>query len=195
MSVIRLQDQFEQTCSEMNSSRLQFCSTSRVGGLLRMLAASLLLVAAQSTALAHAIGIEAKLKEGKVSVEAYYDDDTPASGARVVVEGSDAKVTLEGVTDERGMWSFPVPSPGIYVIRLHAEDGHSTRTRITIPGPGIRDELATTPSDLPISDSPSRATFTGPMRWVMTALGLMLIAGATWFLQRVSRYRQARTQA
>ena len=80
----------------------------------RFLAAAVLL-ALPAAASAHALGAEAKLKGGRVHLEAYYDDDTAADGARVKAEGG-GKVVAEGRTDEKGRWSFAAPPAGTDIV-------------------------------------------------------------------------------
>jgi hypothetical protein len=147
---------------------------------------------------AHGIGIEAKLKGGTVVVEAFYDDDTSAPGAAVTVEDDAKKVVVEGKTDAQGKWSFPAPKPGKYTVRVNAGDGHIARTTITIPpnetAPPTESGEQGKGADvgITISEGPTRSQFTGPMRWVMAAVGLALIATLTLLAGWISRrYRKA----
>ena len=61
---------------------------------------------------AHAIGVDARIVEDKVRVEAYFDDDTPARDAKVEVLDGEKVVVAEGRTDEKGYWTFAKPKPG-----------------------------------------------------------------------------------
>jgi hypothetical protein len=75
-------------------------------------AALLLWLLFAGSASAHALGVEARLKDGRVVVEAFYDDDTPARDARVVVRDEDRTAVAEGRTDGDGRWSFATPPAG-----------------------------------------------------------------------------------
>jgi hypothetical protein len=145
---------------------------------------------------AHSIGIEAKLKGTMITVEVYYDDDTPAVDAKVAVEDSAKGVIAEGKTDAKGEWSFASPSPGKYIVRVDAGGGHAAKTSITIPKPattlpsqGDGPDGKESPS-LSTSDGPPRETFTGPMHWAMAGIGLATIAGLTTLLRQLLRARQ-----
>ncbi len=162
----------------------------------RFLPTVLALLAVPSAAFAHAVGVEAKLKDGVVRVEAYYDDDTPAAAAKVTVEGEAKAVVAEGKTDAKGVWSFPAPPAGRYTIRVDAGAGHVAKTTITVPPAHLHasgTEPGTAPADaepVSISEGPTRASFTGPTRWVMAAVGVGLIgalaAAARWVIRRRS---------
>lgn len=118
-------------------------------------------------AFAHAIGAEAKLTSGRVHVEAYFDDDSPAREARVTVTDAAKNTIVQGRTDAAGKWSFAAPAPGNYVVVVDAGDGHRTEVRVTIPG--LTDQAMT------VSDGPGRNEFTRT-RWVGLLVGVLLIA-------------------
>ncbi len=129
---------------------------------------------------AHGLDLEADHIGAAIVVTAYYDDDTPAADATVRVEDASGGIVGEGRTDERGCWSFPTPPAGRYKIRVNAGDGHVARRTITVTAP-----------DVPLSDGPTREEFTGPMRWVYSAVGLIAIAGLTFAVQALLRRRAA----
>jgi nickel transport protein len=149
----------------------------------RSVAAILLVLALPLAAAAHGLDLEANLKDGRVRVEAYYDDDTPADAAAVTVEDAANVVVLGGTTDAKGVWEFAAPKPGRYVVTVNAGDGHVAKRTITIPAPAADREAAT------ISDGPTRAAFTGPMRWVLAAAGVAVIGGLTFLAKRLARPR------
>jgi hypothetical protein len=122
-----------------------------------------------SVASAHAVGVEAKLKDGTVTVEAFFDDDTPAAEAKVVVVDESGRTVLEGKADQTGKWSFAAPPPGKYKINVDAGAGHKV--------------------EFTVSEGVSRAEFTGSMRWVWAAAGVAGIGLATWFLTILWRAR------
>jgi hypothetical protein len=166
-----------------------------------------LVFALPSAARAHALGAEAKLKDGRVTVEAFYDDDTPAKGARVAVTGPDGKAAAEGETDGDGRGAFPAPPAGKYQIVVDAGSGHRKTVALTIPEPTTAAEKAVAPKSaagepppdvrpgepgaqaeaVTVSEGPTRSEFTGPMRLVRLAVGLLLIGGATWAATRARR--------
>jgi hypothetical protein len=152
------------------------------------------LLAFPTVAEAHAIGAEAKLRDGRVNVEAFYDDNTAADSAKVVVTDSDGKVVAEGKTDKDGKWSFEAPAPGKYKVAVNAGAGHRTTVSLTIPAtPGKpADSQAAVPSnaeseEVTVTDGPSRSEFTGWRRTALAALGVVLIGGGTWVSMRIAR--------
>ena len=152
---------------------------------MRFLLPLLLLLVLPLAASAHAVGIEAKLKGGTVSVEAFYDDDSPAADAKITVEDESKKLIAEGTTDAKGAWSFPRPRAGQYTVRLDAGFGHAAKTTISIPElpPPENPE-----APISISEGPSRETFTGWTRVFGALAGLGMIAGVTalfWWRARV----------
>lgn len=148
----------------------------------RFLPALVVVLVLPAAAAAHGLGVEAKLKAGTLSVEAYFDDDTPAADAKVTVEDESKAVVAEGTTDAKGVWSCAAPKPGKYAVRVDAGDGHKSKATVTVPG-------AVPPADEPVvvSDGPTRAAFTGPQKWAMAAVGVGLIAGGSVIARRVTR--------
>ncbi len=163
-----------------------------------MAAVFVLLLAVQPTA-AHGLGAECKVHGGRVEVEAYFDDDTVAADAAVVVRDAAQAIVAEGRTDAKGLWSFAAPDAGIYRVTVDAGAGHRTTLRIKVPertdapGPTVTaasgecdcctdDSKADAgPAEAVISDGPSRAVFTR-LPWAKVALGLSAITlmGLAW---------------
>lgn len=136
---------------------------------------------------AHGLGAEAKLKDGRVHLEAYFDDDTPAADARVVVH-SDGQIVAEGKTDSQGKWVFPIPAPGKVRITVDAGAGHRTTTTLTIAsgsgtgsGNGPNSERVEV-----VSEGLSRKEFTTiPWRGLGVGVGLLgLVAAGSWAMSR-----------
>lgn len=163
--------------------------------------AAWVLLASPAVADAHAVGVEARLKDGRVIVEAFYDDDTAAGDARVVVTDPDGKVAVEGKTDKDGKWSFPAPPAGKYKVTVDAGAGHRAAVSLTIPaapptpapgeqaadsGPVSSPSIATD-GELTVSEGPTRSEFTGWRRFAWAAAGLAVIGGGTWALTRLLR--------
>src|SRR5437868_981986 len=77
---------------------------------------------------AHALGAGLRIdrEKGRVHVEAFYDDDTPAANALVTVFDGNKETIAKGKTDAKGTWSFPCPPRGEYRVTVDAGDGHRT---------------------------------------------------------------------
>jgi hypothetical protein len=113
---------------------------------------------------AHALGAEARFDpaDGKVHVEAYFDDDSPAVNAKVEVQDGQEKTVAAGKTDARGFWSFPAPAAGRYVVLVDAGAGHRARKPIEVPAATTSPKSLTftAPEKTIISDGPTREDFT-----------------------------------
>lgn len=90
-----------------------------------------------SPAFAHKLIVDARVKGDRIRVEAFYDDDTPAQKAKVIVENEEKKVVAEGRTDDRGLWSCPLPVPGIYVVRAESV-GHAAKETLVVAEPSTK---------------------------------------------------------
>ena len=139
--------------------------------------APLLMLAAVAPVSAHAISAECQIRKDRVELEAYFNDDTPARHAKVVVTNSDQKAFAEGMTDDYGRWSFPTPGPGRYAVTVDAGDGHRVTVSLAVPE---------TPGDTAASDGPSRDVFTRTP-WLGAGLGLLVIALAAVGLRAAVR--------
>jgi nickel transport protein len=129
-------------------------------------------------AAAHDLGATTKVRDGRVELEAYFDDDKPARGAQVVVNDLSGNVIAQGRTDQEGRWSFAVPGQASYEITVDAGDGH----RVVV-------------SSTRAAERPSRTQFTRTP-WVKIGLGLGLIALGAFGLQAaLRRSRQAKDEA
>ena len=133
-----------------------------------------------SPAMAH--GLNVSLEPGapgaQVSVAAYFDDDTPAPAAKVVVTENDGAPVVQGTADERGRWAFARPAPGHYRIVVDAGNGHRVHANLTIP--------AEATASVGI-DTPSLAEFTR-FPWLGVGAGVGLLA----FLAGAFRFRRRR---
>ena len=134
-----------------------------------LLATGLLLLNSGAT-WAHALGAECSLKNGKVSIEAYFDDDTPAVNALVEIHDGADKIVSTGKTDVKGFCSLPAPVPGQYRVVVEAGMGHRKTIAITVPGtlapPSVPPET--------ISVGPTREEFTR-FPYVNVGVGLAAI--------------------
>ena len=125
-------------------------------------------------AAAHALLVGCNLRDGKVEVEAFYDDDTPAPKARVKVVNAEEQFVAGGETDQKGRWSFAMPAPGKYVVVVNAGAGH--RKEKTIELPARPDESMAPNNDATIGDGPKRDDLTR-IPWLKIAIGLVIIGG------------------
>ena len=81
---------------------------------------------------AHNLIVQVDLKPHEVRVEAGFDDDTPAQEAVAVVRNAKGYVVADGRTDEKGVWTFPRPVPGAYIVRVEYI-GHDKEVAFAIP--------------------------------------------------------------
>jgi len=167
----------------------------KTSGFPQALLALFLVLAAAPSAFAHALGAECSLRGDRVEVEAYYDDDTPARDARVIVRDVAKKSVTEGRTNDKGFWSFPRPEPGRYRITVDAGAGHRTTVTITVPGTPPAGSATADASrqgeqaTVKLSEGPGRAEFTR-VPWLKVGIGIGAIGGlglATWGMLRLRR--------
>ena len=125
-----------------------------------------------------------KVKDGTVTVEVFYDDDTPGADAKMRVLNPAKEVVLEGTADAKGVWTFPAPPPGEYVIRAKTDDGHAAKVELQVPRP------TDPPADPPAG--PTRADLTGPTRWLVAGGGVLLIALGFGIFYLYVRHRERR---
>jgi hypothetical protein len=153
---------------------------------LSVVLAFLVFTAVPASTYAHYVGVECKIRGDLVEVEAYYDDGTEASKAKVRVVNSEEKEVGAGLTDDKGKWSFATPAPGKYTVHLDAGAGHRATTNLVI-------STATADAKAPnetISEGPTREEFTRTP-WLKLAIGLIVIFGlsgafllATWMKKK-----------
>jgi nickel transport protein len=77
-------------------------------------------VLAPSRASAHDLQAVVKLLPDVVRVEAGFDDDTPAEGAKVTITDAAGNVVAEGKTDDRGVCDLPKLAPGKYTAKVES---------------------------------------------------------------------------
>jgi nickel transport protein len=146
---------------------------------LLVLAAAAVAVAvlSPSRAGAHALDLTVRVPPGgpEITVVAGFDDGTPAEGAEVVVTDAAGRVVARGKTDEKGVWKFAKPAPGMYVATVEEARGHKNRV------------------EFPVAAAPATSTeveFTGwrPDRTLGLVVGvgglLLASAGFWWFRLR-----------
>jgi nickel transport protein len=133
------------------------------------------LLAGSSSAFAHRLIVDPRVVGGQIRVEAFYEDDTPAQEAKILIRLGD-QVIAEGRTDEKGVWTCPLPKPGAYTVRA-VSGGHAATRTLTVLEP--EQAAAAPPSD------DDRGSRTGT-QWARLAAGLAIIGGL-WLGWRVSR--------
>ena len=102
-------------------------------------ALSILCLAASPT-FAHRLHVSSPTPVGpNLRVEAYYDDNTPAQEARIAVKSGET-IVVEGKTDERGVWTFPLPAPGNYTVTAEST-GHTAKEQFFV-GVGEASQVA-----------------------------------------------------
>jgi len=135
----------------------------------------LAVVLSDRPASAHKILLEARLDGDKLRVEVAFDDDTPAQGARIVIENERNEIVAEGKADERGIWSTPKPVPGSYRIKADSV-GHATSRDLLI-GDAPKAE----------GETPQRRKHETGKPWLKAVIGIGAIAvvfAVVWFLRR-----------
>jgi len=126
---------------------------------------------------AHGLGAEARLLDGKVVIQVFFDDDTAAQGAKVSVRDLDGRSVWEGQTDSEGKATFNSPPPGQYRAAIDAGAGHRTAIRFTIPGQSSEPDLSdgSHSEGQVVSEGKTREEFT-KWPWLRLAIGLAIIA-------------------
>jgi hypothetical protein len=105
--------------------------------LLVVLAAAII-VGAPARALAHDLKATVKVLPEAVVVEAGFDDDTPAEGARVIILDATGTEAAAGTTDERGVCRLLALSPGKYTARVEST-GHHDEVPFEVFAAGLLD--------------------------------------------------------
>jgi hypothetical protein len=140
---------------------------------MRPIIAVTILLAIAPSAFAHKLGVVCTFKDGKVEVEAFYDDDSPAQQAKVRVVNAKDEIVASGVTDAKGMWSAAAPPPGTYDVRVDAGAGHRAKKTIIVPAVAPIDEP---PPTVTVNTGPSRAEFT-QFPWLKVLIGVVVLGG------------------
>ena len=122
-------------------------------------------------AFAHAMGVEVRLKNNQIHIEAFFHDDSPASGSLVTIEDGAGNKILSSKTDKEGKLQVPAPPPGKYKIKVNDDAGHLASSSLIIP---MIDPSDVTKQNILISKSPDREKFT-QTPWLGVTLGLVTI--------------------
>ena len=105
-------------------------------------------------------------------IEVYYDPDEPADDVKIMLQDSAGIVVVEGRSDAKGVCRLPRPKAGSYT--LIADDGQGHRSQKQLDIPSSDDEL--------LDARTERRN-----RWVMTGIGIGLIASITVAARRIRK--------
>ncbi|CAN5151608.1 hypothetical protein BH10PLA2_BH10PLA2_31100 [soil metagenome] len=143
------------------------------------------------TVWAHAVGLSCKVVDRQLKVEAYFDDDTPAIEATIVVRNERNEIVAQGKTDERGMWACDRPAAGRYEVSVDVGAGHRAKQQLTVPESPGESETAVTGAGA----GPTRDDFTRvPWARLAIGLGLIFIVAAGWRRRaNTDRYKASRS--
>src|SRR5438128_521802 len=104
-------------------------------GLLALLAFGVIAAEAR----AHGLGVGWKVREGRIHVAAFFDDDTAPRYALVLVRNAVGDTIANGKTDTEGEWSFPTPKAGEYEVIVDAGGGHRTARKLIVRATGAEE--------------------------------------------------------
>ena len=79
----------------------------------------------------HNLCAKVEIKDNTLRIEAWFDNETPADGAKVKLLAN-KKTLHEAITDERGLCSIPTPALGSYLIEVNAGGGHRTEVAFSL---------------------------------------------------------------
>jgi cobalt/nickel transport system permease protein len=169
-----------------------FISASVVAFLLRvkpdMLGASAiaaLVLLWSSPASAHALKLELVRQGGRVRVEAFFSDGTPARGASVGARDDRGAAVAEGTTDGEGIFAFDEPRGGARFVRVVVQDisGHRAEAELDLQSPPAEGA----------PEGPAREKGDPDMlrRLVLGVGGIAALFGLIWAARRIFPGRRA----
>ena len=83
-----------------------------------------LLLVAPCPVQAHKVNVFAYVEGQTVYTESYFPDGRPVAGGTIEVMDRNNARLLAGKTDEKGLFSFPLPKKGDLTIVINASMGH-----------------------------------------------------------------------
>jgi nickel transport protein len=151
----------------------------------RILLAALVVLGFHSPAEAHALGVECRVRAGRVEVKAFFSDGSRAANARVVVQDAEQQRMADGRTDERGLWSFRPVRAGRYRVIIDAGAGHQTEETIEIKVEHLTEDAP----EARVSQGPTEEEFTGfPVSRVIVGLAALIgFSALLWVVVRQGR--------
>lgn len=78
---------------------------------------------------AHSLHLFAQYNDNQLSGNAYYSDNSPASGHYLAIYQAD-KLILEGITDSSGKFNYPLTLTPPITLVVEGEEGHKASTII-----------------------------------------------------------------
>jgi hypothetical protein len=128
---------------------------------------------------AHALRADYSIKDGTIQLEAYFDDDSPARNAQVLLQDDNQKTLTEGNTDAMGVCSLPTPPPGRYFLIVDAGMGHRYKQPIV-----IADEKVAQKTSVSATEN-TRKEHTGfPFFKVSLGFGIIFLASLTYLIAK-----------
>ena len=83
-------------------------------------------------AFAHGLAVKASQTSDTVRVVAFFDTEDPAEETEITMIAADGRVIAKGMTDSKGVFTFPTPEAGEYQIVADAGLGHRAKTMLSI---------------------------------------------------------------
>ncbi len=96
-----------------------------------LLSAPFLLMISASTALAHSPVLWCYVEDGKVHVEAFFNNGRKVRGAQIVVVNQNGKKLIEGHTNEEGLFQFDYKGKDDITIVLKVDADHVANFTLT----------------------------------------------------------------
>jgi hypothetical protein len=104
-----------------------------------VLVAAALIFVAPGRATAHDLKATVRLLPDEVVVEAGFNDDTPAEGARVIILNDSGTEVASGRTDERGVCRMSKLKAGKYTATVQDPTGHRDEVPFEVAPPEFLD--------------------------------------------------------
>ncbi len=107
----------------MRAARLIVLATAATAGTLL----------ASGSARAHDLNATVKVGADGIRVEVFFEEVVPAEFATVSVSDANGSEVVAGTTDANGVWTFPAPAPGEYLLTAKCI-GHVAKVKFSIAG-------------------------------------------------------------
>jgi len=100
----------------------------------------------RTNAEAHRLHVFHHFESGEIRGQSYFQDGSPAMGAKVQLLDTKGSYIAEATTDDKGEFRLPLPPAGTYTLSVDAGWGHAVKERVVI---AETDERAPLLSDSP----------------------------------------------